>query len=205
MSLPLYKTTHFRQLKEIISVISAYTNIDKNSYNLTGIKCYRTSGKNMLGNNVSTLSYIPFLEDETYEVYECRKIECSESERSLGDFLIFFRSTNNKSIWNLIKMTTTAEIISVNGNIEVQYSVLYDPIISGVVIKKNELSKFIKTDPVQNKTILGKLDFKFDNDEIRNKIYKFNNEKYIEKLTSLDSTREVKKYRKNNKNNVKKL
>ena len=89
--LPLYKTAHFRRLREIIIEIGKYENIDISGYDLMKIKAYYVYGESLKGHNVSyntDNNKSCWVSNNHYEFYEI-PMKSNEPNSLYGNFMFF--------------------------------------------------------------------------------------------------------------------
>lgn len=134
-TLPLHKTTHFRRLREVICELTNKAKVDVTKYDLQNIKCYRSTGKNLMGKNVLTLKAqrdrCCFVKDNDYEIYEC---PCTTNTKSdIGEFLMIAHNIDF-DYWLVIIF----EYCLSTKNNKSYVNVKYDPKYNGYVMYKNK-------------------------------------------------------------------
>lgn len=107
---PLHKTVHYRKLRTILSnIVKIEKNfINPNMFDDKHIICYRTSGDNLVGNNVKFTnihkSRCCFVGDNEYEVYEIPYINNNQKTPFSGEFLVLCYNVAF-GYWLLLRMT----------------------------------------------------------------------------------------------------
>jgi len=93
---PLHQTVHYRKLRELIVKSTKKVGIDVSKYDLQNIRCYRTTGKDLMGKAIR-FTNLPngrssFVDDNTYEIYECPRT--NNKHKFVGEYLVFYKDTS---------------------------------------------------------------------------------------------------------------
>jgi len=93
---PLHQTVHYRKLRELIVKSTKKVGIDVSKYDLQNIRCYRTTGKDLMGKTIkfTNLPYgrSTFVDDNSYEIYECPRT--TNKHKFVGEYLVFYKDTS---------------------------------------------------------------------------------------------------------------
>lgn len=104
---PLYKTVHWRKLRDIVSEVSSYEYINQASYNVNNIRCYHITGDELKGKNVRYNlpdNYSCWVSNNHYEMYEIPAL--SNAKNSLDGNYLFLTHDLDFNYWIFGKMNT---------------------------------------------------------------------------------------------------
>jgi len=94
--IPLEQRAHWRRVREVITEIAKYEDINIQNYDLFNIRAYDYVGNGMAGTNVSYNTdngRSIFVEDNKYDIYEVPKIT-NDDNSPFGEFIFFIHDTS---------------------------------------------------------------------------------------------------------------